>query len=48
MATQSVTQLGAATQVEPFFQRVLGWTTTNRQATNWVYAILIVEAVLVV
>ena len=48
MATQSVTQLGAATQVEPFFHRVLGWTRTHRQATNWVSAILFVAAVLVV
>ncbi len=48
MATQSVTQPGATTQVEPFFQRVLGWTRTHRQATNWVSAILIVAAVLVV
>ena len=48
MATQSVTQPGAATQVEPFLERVLAWIRAHRQATNWVAAILIVAAVLIV
>jgi tetratricopeptide (TPR) repeat protein len=48
MSTQSVTQPGAATQVEPFFERLLGWTRTHRQATSWVSTILIVAAVLIV
>ena len=46
--TQSVTQPGAATQVEPFFERALGWMRAHRQVTNWVSVILIVGAVLIV
>jgi len=48
MATQSVTQPGVTTEVEPFLQRVLGWARAHRQVTNWVSAILIVAAVLIV
>jgi tetratricopeptide (TPR) repeat protein len=48
MATQSVTQPGAVAQVEPFFERVLGWTRRHRQATSWITTILIVGAALFV
>lgn len=48
MATQSVTQPGAATQVEPFHERVLGWTRSHKQATSWISTVLIVGAVLFV
>jgi len=48
MATQSVTQPGVTTQVEPFLQRVLGWTRTHRQATSWISTVLIVAAILFV
>jgi tetratricopeptide (TPR) repeat protein len=46
--TQSVTQPGAATQVEPFLERVVAWTRTHRQATSWISTIVIVGAVLFV
>ena len=50
MATQSVTQPGAGvpTQVEPFLERLVGWTRTHRQATSWISTIVIVGAVLFV
>ena len=48
MATQSVTQPGAVAQVEPFFERVVGWTRAHRQATSWISTILVVSAVLFV
>ena len=48
MATQSVTQPGAATQVEPFLERVLAWTRAHKQVTSWTSTILIVAAVLFV
>jgi len=44
MATQSVTQPGATTQVEPFLERVVAWTRAHRQATSWVSAVLVVGA----
>jgi tetratricopeptide (TPR) repeat protein len=48
MATQSVTQPGVPTQVEPFLERVVAWTRTHRQATSWISTIVIVGAVLFV
>ena len=48
MATQSVTQAGATTQVEPMLERVVAWTRTHRQVTSWVSAAIIVGAVLFV
>src|SRR6266567_2766256 len=48
MATQSVTQAGATTQVAPFLERVLVWTRAHRQATSWVITLLVVGAVLFV
>ena len=48
MATQSVTQPGATTQVEPFLERVLGWTRAHKQATSWISTVLIVAAGLLV
>jgi tetratricopeptide (TPR) repeat protein len=48
MATQTVTQAGAATQVEPFLDRVVAWTTAHRQAATWIGAALVVGAVLFV
>jgi len=48
MATQSVTQAGATTQVEPFLERVLAWTRAHKQTTSWVITLLVVAAVLFV
>ena len=36
------------TQVEPFLERVVGWTRTHKQATSWISTIVIVGAVLFV
>ena len=44
MATQSVTQPGAPTQVEPFLERTLEWTRAHKQITTWFGVALIVAA----
>ena len=48
MATQTVTQVGATTQVEPFLERALEWTKAHKRATGWVVTALTVGAVLFV
>jgi len=47
MATQ-VTQAVAPTEVEPFLERVIGWTRSHRQITSWVGAAIIVGVILFV
>src|SRR5258705_5823793 len=48
MATQSVTQPGAATQAEPFLERALEWTKSHRQITSWSGFVLVLGVVLIV
>lgn len=48
MATQSVTQPGAATQVEPFVERVVAWTRTHKRFTSWTTTVLVIAAALFV
>src|SRR6266540_6697061 len=48
MATQTVTQAGGAAQVEPFLERLLGWTKAHRQITTWIGAAVVVGLILFV
>jgi tetratricopeptide (TPR) repeat protein len=48
MATQTVTQARAATQVEPFLEGALRWTRAHKRATSWVVTVLVVGAALFV
>src|SRR5258705_7179486 len=48
MATQSVTQPGAATQAEPFLERALEWAKAQRQVTTWSGFVLVLGVVLIV
>lgn len=44
MATQSVTQPGAITQVEPFLGRVVAWSRAHPKVTSWGGTLLLIGA----
>lgn len=48
MATQSVTQPGATTQVGPFLERVVAWSRAHPKVTSWGGTLLLIGAVLFV
>src|SRR6266496_3872066 len=48
MATQTVAQAGGAAQVEPAFERLVGWIKAHRQVTTWIGAAVVVGLVLFV
>ncbi|MGH7607100.1 MAG: tetratricopeptide repeat protein [Gemmatimonadales bacterium] len=51
MATHTAhtaTSVGAATQVEPFFERVVAWVKDHRRLATWIGAALVIGAVLLV
>jgi hypothetical protein len=48
MATQSVTQPGATTQVEPFLERVAAWSRAHQKITSWAGTLVVIGAILFV
>jgi len=48
MATQSVMQPGATTQVEPFLERVIAWSRAHQRITSWAGTLLVIGAILFV